>query len=289
MQLHTIHTGNFMLDGGAMFGVVPKSLWSRHMTADANNLCSWAMRCLLVENGGNLLLVDTGIGSKQSEKFFSHYHLHGDDSLDRSLAARGFSRADITDVLLTHLHFDHVGGAVERDANGMLKPAFPNAQFWTCERHWDWAMNPNPREKASFLSENLLPLEESGQLRFIDRNGRWNREPFGERFPGLDIFFADGHTESQMLPVVSYRGTRVAYMADLTPAAAHLPMAWVIGYDTRPLLTMEEKALLLEQAHREDWMLFFEHDAANACCRLENTEKGIRATGLAPSFEEAWG
>ncbi|RPG87482.1 MAG: MBL fold metallo-hydrolase [Crocinitomicaceae bacterium TMED209] len=289
MQLHTIHTGNFMLDGGAMFGVVPKSLWSRHMTADANNLCSWAMRCLLVENGDNLLLVDTGIGSKQSEKFFSHYHLHGDDSLDRSLAARGFSRADITDVLLTHLHFDHVGGAVERDANGLLKPAFPNAQFWTCERHWDWAMNPNPREKASFLSENLLPLEESGQLRFIDRDGRWNREPFGERFPGLDIFFADGHTESQMLPVVSYRGTRVAYMADLTPAAPHLPMAWVIGYDTRPLLTMEEKALFLDQAHREDWMLFFEHDAVNACCRLESTEKGIRATGLAPSFEEAWG
>ena len=152
MQLHTIHTGNFMLDGGAMFGVVPKSLWSRYMKADSNNLCSWAMRCLLVENGDNLLLVDTGIGSKQSEKFFSHYHLHGDDSLDRSLAARGFSRADITDVLLTHLHFDHVGGAVERDANGLLKPAFPNAQFWTCERHWDWAMNPNPREKASFLS-----------------------------------------------------------------------------------------------------------------------------------------
>lgn len=289
MQLHTIHTGNFMLDGGAMFGVVPKSLWSRYIQADSNNLCSWAMRCLLVEHGDNLLLIDTGIGSKQSEKFFSHYHLHGDDSLDKSLAARGFSRADITDVLLTHLHFDHVGGAVERDGKGGFKPAFPNAKFWTCERHWDWAINPNPREKASFLSENLLPLEQSGQLHFIDREGRWNKEPFGARYPGLDIFFADGHTESQMLPVISYRGTKVAYMADLTPAAAHLPMAWVIGYDTRPLLTMDEKALLLEQAFQEDWMLFFEHDAAHACCRLQQTEKGIRAKDLAPSFEEAWG
>jgi glyoxylase-like metal-dependent hydrolase (beta-lactamase superfamily II) len=289
MQLHTIHTGSFKLDGGAMFGVVPKSLWSRHIEADANNLCSWAMRCLLVENGENLLLIDTGIGSKQSEKFFSHYHLHGDNSLDRSLAARGFSRADITDVLLTHLHFDHVGGAVERDSSGLLKPAFPNAQFWSCERHWAWAMNPNPREKASFLSENLMPLEESGQLRFIPRDGRWARAPFGNRYPGLDIFFADGHTESQMLPVVSYRGTRVAYMADLTPAAAHLPLAWVIGYDTRPLLTMEEKAILLQQACDEQWVLFFEHDAAHACCRLEQTEKGIRALDLAPSFEEAWG
>ena len=172
-----------MLDGGAMFGVVPKSLWSRHMTADANNLCSWAMRCLLVENEDNLLLVDRGIVSKLSDLFFSKLHLQGVDSLDRSLAARGFSRADITDVLLTHLHFDHVGGAVERDANALLKPAIPKAQYRTCERHWDWAMNPNPREKASFLSENLLPLEESGQLCFIDRDGRWNREPFGERFP----------------------------------------------------------------------------------------------------------
>ena len=289
MQLHTIHTGNFKLDGGAMFGVVPKSLWSRHIEADANNLCSWAMRCLLIENGDNLLLIDTGIGSKQSEKFFSHYHLYGDHSLDQSLAAKGFSREDITDVLLTHLHVDHVGGAVERDSNGLLKPAFPNAQFWSCERHWEWALNPNPREKASFLSENLMPLSESGQLRFIPRDGRWARAPFGDRYPGLDVFFADGHTESQMLPVVSYRGTRVAYMADLTPAAAHLPLAWVLGYDTRPLLTMEEKAMLLQQAHDEQWVLFFEHDAQHACCRLEQTEKGIRARDLAPSFEEAWG
>ena len=272
-----------------MFGVVPKVLWKSHVPPDENNLCSWAMRCLLVEDGDHLLLIDTGIGNKQSEKFFSHYHLHGDMSLDGELAKRGFSRADITDVLLTHLHFDHVGGAVERDRNGMLKPAFPNAQFWSCARHWDWAMNPNPREKASFLSENLIPLQESGQLQFIERSGRWNRQPFGERYPGLQIFFADGHTESQMLPIIEYKGTRIAYMADLTPAAAHIPMAWVIGYDTRPLLTMEEKGELLQQAAQEDWVLFFEHDAKNACCRLTETEKGIRATDLAPSFEALWG
>ena len=289
MKLHTIHTGKFKLDGGAMFGVVPKVLWKSHVPPDENNLCSWAMRCLLVEDGDHLLLIDTGIGNKQSEKFFSHYHLHGDMSLDGELAKRGFSRADITDVLLTHLHFDHVGGAVERDRNGMLKPAFPNAQFWSCARHWDWAMNPNPREKASFLSENLIPLQESGQLQFIERSGRWNRQPFGERYPGLRIFFADGHTESQMLPIIEYNGTRIAYMADLTPAAAHIPMAWVIGYDTRPLLTMEEKGELLQQAAQEDWVLFFEHDAQNACCRLTETEKGIRATDLAPSFEALWG
>jgi glyoxylase-like metal-dependent hydrolase (beta-lactamase superfamily II) len=289
MQLHTIHTGNFMLDGGAMFGVVPKVLWQKHIPSNDHNLCSWAMRCLLVENGDHLLLIDTGIGNKQSEKFFSHYHLHGDYTLDGELKKRGFSREDITDVLLTHLHFDHVGGAVERDAQGSLRPAFPNAQFWTCQRHWNWAMNPNPREKASFLTENLLPLEESGQLQYIARNGRWNRSPFEVRYPGLEIFFADGHTDSQMLPVIQYRGTRVVYMADLTPAAAHIPLAWVIGYDTRPLLTMEDKEVLLTEAAQKDWVLFFEHDAQHACCRLTQTEKGIRATDLAPSFEDLWG
>ncbi len=289
MQLHTIHTGNFMLDGGAMFGVVPKVLWQKQIPSNDQNLCSWAMRCLLVEDGDHLLLIDTGIGNKQTEKFFSHYHLHGDSTLDGELKKRGFSRKDITDVLLTHLHFDHVGGAVERDANGALRPAFPNAQFWTCNRHWDWAMNPNPREKASFLSENLLPLEASGQLNYVDREGRWNRKPFNARYPGLEIFFADGHTDSQMLPVIKYRGTRVVYMADLTPAAAHIPLAWVIGYDTRPLLTMEDKEVLLTEAVREDWVLFFEHDAQHACCRLTQTERGIRPTDLAPTFEEFWG
>jgi glyoxylase-like metal-dependent hydrolase (beta-lactamase superfamily II) len=289
MNIHTIHTGNFKLDGGAMFGVVPKALWQKHVQVDDNNLCTWAMRSMLVEHGDRLLLVDTGIGNKQSDKFFSHYHLHGDTSLDGELRQRGFSREDITDVLLTHLHFDHVGGAVERNNKGELRPAFPNATYWTCQRHWDWAMNPNPREKASFLSENLTPLQESGQLAFIERGGRWNHTPFPTAFPGLEIFFADGHTDSQMIPIVPCHGTKLAFMADLTPAAAHLPTAWVIGYDTRPLLTMDEKQLLLEQAAREDWVLFFEHDAANACCRLQQTEKGIRARELSPSLENLIG
>jgi glyoxylase-like metal-dependent hydrolase (beta-lactamase superfamily II) len=246
MNIHTIHTGNFKLDGGAMFGVVPQALWQKHVPADENNLCTWAMRSMLIEEGDRLLLVDTGIGNKQSEKFFSHYHLHGNTSLDGELHKRGFSREDITDVLLTHLHFDHVGGAVERNKEGHLRPAFPNAKYWTCE-------------------------------------------PFPSSFPGLEIFFADGHTESQMIPIVPSHGTKVAFMADLTPAAAHLPTAWVIGYDTRPLLTMDEKQLLLEQALHEDWVLFFEHDAVNACCRLQQTTKGIRARELAPSMESLIG
>jgi|TARA_B100000768_G_C11283355_1_gene380128 glyoxylase-like metal-dependent hydrolase (beta-lactamase superfamily II) len=289
MNIHTIHTGNFKLDGGAMFGVVPKALWHKHVPADENNLCTWAMRSMLIEHEDQLLLIDTGIGTKQSDKFFSHYHLHGNNSLDGELRIRGFSRNDITDVLLTHLHFDHVGGAVERNSEGNYRPAFPNAKYWTCEPHWNWAMNPNPREKASFLSENLMPLQESGQLNFIDRSGRWNRNPLPSTFPGLEIFFADGHTESQMIPIVPCQGTKVAFMADLTPAAAHLPTAWVIGYDTRPLLTMDEKQLLLKQAVDEDWILFFEHDAANGCCRLQQTEKGIRARELSPTLEELIG
>ena len=286
MELHTIHTGLFKLDGGAMFGVVPKALWQKQIPADANNLCTWAMRSLLVEHENRLLLIDTGIGAKQSDKFFSHYHLHGDMSLKSELAKRGFGLEDITDVLLTHLHFDHVGGAVERRSDGVLEPTFPNAQYWSCERHWQWAMKPNPREKASFLSENLLPLETSGQLVFVPREDRWNRTAFDQRFPGLEIFFADGHTESQMIPVISYRGKKVAFMADLIPAAAHIPTAWVIGYDTRPLLTMEEKALLLKRAADEEWVLFFEHDAQNACCTVQHTEKGVRVLEKAPSLEQ---
>ena len=286
MNFYTIHTGNFKLDGGAMFGVVPKSLWSKQVPADPNNLCTWAMRCLLVENGNRLLLIDTGIGNKQSEKFFSHYHLHGDTTLDSELRRHGFHRSDITDVLLTHLHFDHVGGAVERTADGKLRPAFPNAVFWSSQRHWDWAVYPNSREQASFLAENMKPLEESGQLKFIPRNGRWERNAFGAAFPGLDIFFADGHTESQMIPVVPFGQTKLAYMADLTPAAAHIQMAWVIGYDTRPLLTMEEKGLLLAEALKDEWVLFFEHDASHACCTLQMTDRGIRAHELAPTLEQ---
>ena len=269
-----------------MFGVVPKQLWSQHVPADELNLCTWSMRLLLIESGNRLLLIDTGIGDKQSFKFFSHYHLHGDFTLDGELEKRGFHRDDITDVLLTHLHFDHVGGAVKRMEDGALIPAFPNATFWSCEKHWDWATAPNPREKASFLAENILPLESSGNLKFIPREGRWSRGPSGQHFPDLDIFFADGHTESQMIPVINWRGTRVAYMADLLPSSAHVPLAWVIGYDTRPLLTMEEKALFLQAAADEGWVLFFEHDGQHAACTVRHTEKGVRVDERATTLEE---
>lgn len=286
MEFHVIHSGLFKLDGGAMFGVVPKQMWAPLVPPDERNLCTWAMRLLLVEHGNRLLLVDTGIGNKQSEKFFSHYHLHGDMSLDGELAARGFSRADITDVLLTHLHFDHVGGAVERRASdGALRPAFPRATFWSTERHWDWAVNPNPREKASFLTENLMPLSESGQLQFIERTGRWLQEPLGEAFPGMDLFFADGHTESQMIPVFTRPdGARLAFMGDLLASAAHVPAAWVMGYDTRPLLTMDDKAEFLGRAAAESWILMLEHDAAHEGCRVHETEKGIRLQTASPKL-----
>lgn len=286
MKLHTILTGLFKLDGGAMFGVVPKVLWEKKITPDRNNLCTWAMRSMLVEYENRLLLIDTGIGNKQSDKFFSHYHLHGETTLIGELSKRGFAVEDITDVLLTHLHFDHVGGAVTVRSDGQFEPTFPKAQYWSCESHWKWAMNPNPREKASFLSENLLPIETSGQLMFVSREGRWNRSTFNDFFPGLEIFFADGHTESQMIPVVSYLGKKVAFMADLIPSTAHIPAAWVIGYDTRPLLTMEEKSLLLQTAAQDEWVLFFEHDAQNACCTVEATDKGIRLKEKAPSLEQ---
>ena len=287
MQLHTIQTGFFKLDGGAMFGVVPKQLWETHVPPDDRNLCTWSMRLLLIEEGDRLILVDTGIGDKQSAKFFSHYHLHGDYTLDGELAKRGFHRDDITDVLLTHLHFDHVGGAVTRDDAGALVPAFRNATFWSCERHWQWAVQPNAREKASFLAENILPLESSGRLRFVERDGRWAHEALG--IQGLDIFFADGHTESQMIPVLSHGAHRIAFMADLLPSAAHVPLAWVMGYDTRPLLTLEEKDLFLKQAAAEGWVLFLEHDGQYAVCSVQHTEKGVRVKDRAPSLEDLLG
>jgi glyoxylase-like metal-dependent hydrolase (beta-lactamase superfamily II) len=257
--------------------VVPKSLWQTVNPPDERNLCTWAMRCLLVIHGKNILLIDTGLGDKQDAKFLSHYHLHGSTTLDSELARLGLTRADITDVLLTHLHFDHVGGAVVRRPDGLLVPSFPNARFHSCARHWDWAIRPNAREKASFLAENILPLEESGQLSFIPRDGRWTRDAFGDRFPGLDIFFADGHTESQMIPVLPHpSGTHLAFMADLLPSAGHVPAAWVMGYDTRPLLTLEDKDLLLTLAADEQWLLFLEHDPTHATCTVHHTEKGIR-------------
>ena len=269
MKLHTIDTGFFKLDGGAMFGVVPKTIWNKTNPADNNNLCTWAMRCLLVEDGGRLILIDTGIGNKQDAKFLSHYYLHGDATLDSSLAALGFHRDDITDVFLTHLHFDHVGGAVVRDGEKLL-PTFRNARYWSNPKHWDWATNPNDREKASFLKENILPIQESGQLQLIDAQDGIN---FAE---GFDIRFVSGHTEAMMLPLINYKGKKILYMADLLPSVGHLPLPYVMAYDMFPLTTLKEKKLFLTEALEQDYVLYFEHDPVNECCTLQQTEKGIR-------------
>lgn len=269
MNLYSIDTGLFKLDGGAMFGVVPKAIWNKTNPADSNNLCTLAMRCLLVEVDNRLILIDTGIGNKQSEKFFSHYYLHGDATLDTSLANHGFHRNDITDVFLTHLHFDHVGGAVMRNGEH-LSPAFKNATYWSNTRHWDWAVNPNEREKASFLSENILPLQQSGQLQFIEARD-------GVSFlPGFDVRFVYGHTDAQMLPLINYKGKKLLYMADLLPTVGHLPMPYVMAYDMFPLTTLNEKKTFLTEALENDYILFLEHDAQNECCTLQQTEKGIR-------------
>jgi glyoxylase-like metal-dependent hydrolase (beta-lactamase superfamily II) len=273
MKLYAIETGNFKLDGGAMFGVVPKTIWQKTNPADEQNMCSWAMRCLLIEDGNRLMLVDTGIGNKQDEKFFSHYYLHGDATLDGSLAKLGFSRNDITDVFLTHLHFDHCGGAIEyNSAKDGFRPAFPNAKFWSNDRHWQWATVPNAREKASFLKENILPIQESGQLNMIVRNGDFTTDVF----PNVDVLFVDGHTDSMMIPHIRYKGQTIVYMADLLPSVGHIPLAYVMGYDTRPLLTLDEKGKFLKKAADENYILFLEHDAVNECCTLQHTEKGVR-------------
>jgi len=257
-----------------MFGVVPKGLWERTNPADEKNLCTWAMRSLLVEDGDRLILIDTGIGNKQNEKFFSHYYLHGDHSLDASLAALGFNRNQITDVFLTHLHFDHVGGAVQwnKERTG-YEPAFKNATYWTNERHWNWATKPNARERASFLSENILPLEESGQLKFIDAPESEHRvsTPLG-----FDVFVVNGHTDAQMCPILPYKGQTVVFMADLLPSTGHIPLPFVMGYDTRPLLTLDERARIFTEAAEKDYRLFLEHDAYNEVCTLQMTEKGPR-------------
>jgi glyoxylase-like metal-dependent hydrolase (beta-lactamase superfamily II) len=269
MKLHTINSGLFKLDGGAMFGVVPKAIWQKTNPADANNLCTWAMRLLLIEEGNQLILVDTGIGNKQDEKFFSHYYLHGDDSTKKSLAQLGFSTADITDVFLTHLHFDHVGGAIVRE-NEKLMPAFKNATYWSNEKHWQWAVEPNAREKASFLKENILPIQESGQLKFIDEkeNIEWQKN--------INISFAYGHTDAMMLPKINYKGKTIVYMADLLPSVGHLPLPYVMAYDMFPLKTLTEKQAFLEEAVNNNYILYLEHDPINECCTLQRTEKGIR-------------
>jgi glyoxylase-like metal-dependent hydrolase (beta-lactamase superfamily II) len=270
MQVYSIPTGFFKLDGGAMFGVVPKSLWSKVHPPDENNLCSWALRCWLIEDNGKLILVDNGIGDKQDARFFSHYYLHGDDSLDKSLAARGFHRDDITDVLLTHLHFDHCGGSIIREGD-QLVPAFRNAVYWSNSRHWKWATEPNDREKASFLKENILPIQESGQLRFVDQAGG-----AGAILPGLSTRLVYGHTDAMMLPQITYKGQTIVFMADLLPSVDHIPMPWIMAYDMFPLTTLAEKKVFLEEAVAGNYVLFFEHDPIHECCVLEKSDKGIR-------------
>ena len=272
MKLHRIETGNFMLDGGAMFGVVPKALWERTNPSDAKNRIKMAARSLLIEDGNRLILVDTGMGNKQSDKFYGHYALWGDHTLDRSLQNAGFNRDDITDVFLTHLHFDHCGGAIQYNVHGTLEPAFKNARFWSHQNHWDWALNPNPREKASFLSENILPIYESGQLELLTGTKR----QLEKTALGFDILLMDGHTEKQMLPMIQYQGKTIVFAADLIPTIGHLPIPYVMGYDTRPLLTLEEKASFLDRAVKEDFLLFLEHDAENELITLEQTPKGVR-------------
>jgi glyoxylase-like metal-dependent hydrolase (beta-lactamase superfamily II) len=267
MQIHTIDTGLFKLDGGAMFGVVPKSLWQKLVPPDAKNLCTWAMRCLLIEQGSQLILVDCGMGTKQDAKFFGYYEPHGEGELIKSIRQAGYQPEEVTDVLLTHLHFDHCGGAVKKEDDKLLL-TFPNARYWSEKSHWDWAtIQPNAREKASFLKENIFPLQESGHLNFI-----------GEQSPfeNIEIVKVDGHTEKMMLPLISYQGQKLLYCADLIPSSAHIPIAYVMGYDVRPLLTMQEKENLLAQAIAENWLLVFEHDAQIEACSLQSTEKGIR-------------
>tara|TARA_R110002073_G_scaffold103234_2_gene233710 strand:+ start:7026 stop:7868 length:843 start_codon:yes stop_codon:yes gene_type:complete len=268
MKIYPIETGNFKLDGGAMFGVVPKSIWQRTNPADSNNLISMSMRCMLIEDGNRLILVDTGLGTKQTDKFFGYYYLYGDSSLEKSLASHGFHQDDITDVFLTHLHFDHCGGAVQWNKNRTgYEPAFKNAKFWSNESHWNWAINPNPREKASFLKENILPMHESGQLNFIN-------DAISEL--GFDVLTMDGHTEKQMLPKINYKGKTIVFMADLLPTTGHIPLPYVMGYDTRPLLTIKEKEHFLNEAADNEYFLFLEHDAYSELCTVKHTEKGVR-------------
>lgn len=277
MNLFSIDTELFKLDGGAMYGVVPKSIWNKLNPADENNMCTWAMRCLLIEDGNRLILIDNGIGDKQDAKFLGHYFLHGENTLDRSLEKNGFHRDDITDVVLTHLHFDHCGGSIIRKGD-LLVPAFKNAVYWSNEKHWQWAVAPNAREKASFLKENILPIQESGQLKFISiPDAGSNKQLISSAFTeNISVRFVNGHTESMMLPQIKYRDRTIVYVADLLPSLGHIPLPYVMAYDMFPLTTLEEKKSFLEEAVKGDYILFFEHDPQVECCKLKETEKGIR-------------
>lgn len=283
MKLYSVNTGYFKLDGGAMFGVVPKSIWNKINPADDNNMCSWALRSLLIEDGNRLILIDNGMGDKQDARFFSHYYMHGDDTLNRSLQRHGFHRNDITDVILTHLHFDHCGGSIIRDGDKLV-PAFPKAVYWSNKLHWQWAVEPNAREKASFLKENILPIEASGQLQFIkhpakDDTSSWSNYESLQQAPfanDISIRFADGHTESMMLPQVNYKGQTLVFMADLLPSAGHIPIPYVMAYDMFPLTTLHEKTSFLTEAVKNNYVLFFQHDPVHECCRLQQTDKGVR-------------
>lgn len=268
MKLFAIETGNLKLDGGAMFGVVPKVMWNKVYPADENNLCNWSMRCLLIEDGERLILIDNGIGHKQDEKFLKHYYLNGDDTLEKSLEKLGYTSDDITDNILTHLHFDHCGGSIKYDENGKLVPAFKNAKYWVSKNQFDWATKPNRREKASFLKENILPIQESGQLNLVEEEG--------EIIPHIFAKMFNGHTQGQIIPHIKANGKTIAFMADLFPATPYISMPWIMSYDTKPLITLEDKKRFFEEALEEDVVLFFEHDLYNECCTIEMTEKGVK-------------
>jgi glyoxylase-like metal-dependent hydrolase (beta-lactamase superfamily II) len=268
MELHIIETGNLKLDGGAMFGVVPKTIWGKVYPSDENNLCNWSMRCLLVVDGDRKILIDNGIGDKQDEKFLKHYHLNGEATLEDSLRKAGYTADDITDMVLTHLHFDHCGGSIRKVGEEQYEPAFKNATYWISKPQWEWAVHPNRRERASFLKENILPIQESGQLQLVEKEE--------EIFPGFRLVFYNGHTEGQMIPHIRYNGRTIVFMADLLPSTAHVPLPYVMAFDTRPLLTLQEKEKFFSEALENDYILFLEHDLYNECCTLELTEKGVR-------------